>query len=141
MACSKRKYFRGISPLSTWCGNLFGRMSVSVSDAVEADDSCRNARRCLSRSLHEKLGAHGYAADHTVLFVEPTMLETLKEGAREVRPGVYWVDRLVTGSGWWTVDDPRPGTRADPLHALLGQGRCGVQHYGCRARAPLGAAR
>ena len=98
---------RNIAPLYL-VRNLFGRVNVSVSDAVEADDSCRNALRCVSHNLHEKLGAHGYTADDTVLFVEPAMLKTLKEGAREIRPGVYWVDRLVTRSGWWTVDDPRP---------------------------------
>ena len=88
--------------------NLFGRVSVSVSDAVEMDDSCRDALQRLSRALQMKLGEHGYSADDAVLFVGPDLLETLKDGAHEVRPGVYWVDRLVTGYGWWTVDDPRP---------------------------------
>ena len=88
--------------------NLFGRVSITASATREADEACRIALQRLSRSLHEKLGAHGYPADDAVLFVEPDLLETLNEGAREVRPGVYWVDRLVTGHGWWTVEDPRP---------------------------------
>ena len=122
---------RNIAPLYL-VRNLFGRVNVSVSDAVEADDSCRNALRRLSRSLHEKLGAHGYAADDAVLFVEPAMLETLKEGAREVRPGVYWVDRLVTGSGWWTVDDPRP--EQGPTRCTLFSVKGGV---GCSTTAAV----
>ena len=87
--------------------NLFGRVSITASATREADKACRIALQRLSRSLHEKLGAHGYPADDAVLFVESDLLNTLKEGAREIRPGVYWVDRLVTGLGWWTVGDPR----------------------------------
>lgn len=98
---------RNIAPLYL-VRNLFGRVSITASDTLEADKACRIALQCLSRSLHEKLGAYGYPADDAVLFVEPDLLETLKEEAKEVCPGVYWVDRLVTGRGWWTVGDPRP---------------------------------
>ena len=96
----------GITPLYL-VRNLFGRVSVSVSDAVRANEACRDALQHLAHDLHEKLGPHGYATDDAVLYVEPAMLETIKGSAREIRPGVYWVDRLVTGRDWWTVDDPR----------------------------------
>ena len=60
----------------------------------------------MSRELNKNLRKHGRLTDDSVLFVEPDLLETAKEGAQEVRPGVYRVERLVTGHGWWTVDDP-----------------------------------
>ena len=69
--------------------NLFGRMSVSVSNAVETDDSCRDALQRLSHGLNKKLGRYGYPTDDSVLFVEPELLETVTEGAQEVHPGVY----------------------------------------------------
>ena len=87
--------------------NLLGRVSLSVSEAVRANDACRDALQHLAHDLHEKLGSHGYATGDAVLYVEPALLETLEDTAREIRPGVYWVDRLVTGRDWWTVEDPR----------------------------------
>ena len=32
--------------------------------------------------------------------------------AQEIRPGVYWADRLVTGHDWWTVGDALPERQA-----------------------------
>ena len=87
--------------------NLLGRVSISVSDAVRANDAGRDALQRLAHALRDKLGLHGYSVEDAVLFVEPAMLETLAGTAGEIRPGVYWVDRLVTGRDWWTVDDPR----------------------------------
>ena len=45
------------------------------------------------------------------------------------------------GDGKRLVDGRRsaPGTRADALHSLLGQGRSWAKHYGRRARLALGA--
>ena len=102
--------------------NLFGRVSITAPDTCETDDSFQGALQLLSRSLHEKLGAHGYPADDAVLFVERDLLRALEEGAREIRPGVYWVDRLVTGHGWWTVENPsrRDGPMRCTLFAVKG---------------------
>ena len=112
--------------------NLFGRVRVSVSDAVETDDSCRDALQPIARVLNKKLGHHGYLMDGSLLFVEPELLETVKEGAQEVRPGVYWVERLVTGYGWWTVGDPRP--EGGPTRRTLFSVKGGV---GCSTAAAV----
>ena len=85
--------------------DLWGRVRVAVPDAMEDDDSSRAALGNLGVKLQERLGAYGYPADNAILFVEADLLEALKNDAREVRSGVYWVDRLVTGRGWWTVGD------------------------------------
>lgn len=87
--------------------NLRGRVSVAVSDAVRENDAGREALQRLARALRDKLGLHGYSVEDAVLFAEPAMLETLAGAMRELRPGVYWVDRLVTGRDWWTVADSR----------------------------------
>jgi hypothetical protein len=87
--------------------NLFGRVSVSVPDAVGANDAGREALQRLAHALREKLGPHGYSVEDAVLFMEPAMLETLAGTAQEIHPGIYWVDRLVTGRDWWTVADSR----------------------------------
>ena len=83
--------------------DLLGKVRISVSDAVEDDDSWRAALQRLAASMQSELGAHGYPAEDAVLFVDAGMLEDLDNVAREINPGVYWVDRLVTGREWWTV--------------------------------------
>ena len=102
--------------------NLLGRMRVSASDAV--GDADRKEVQRLARDLCEKLGRHGYAAEDGVLFVEPAMLVTLAGAAREIRPGVYWVDRVVTGRDWWTVDDS--GSPGGPARCTLFSVKGGV---------------
>ena len=82
--------------------DLSGRVRLSVSDRLEADPACRDALQNLARALHGRLGAHGYAPDRAVLFVDDSLLKAF-EPAPEIRRGVYLADRLVTGRGWWSV--------------------------------------
>ena len=92
--------------------DLLGKVRVAVSEAVEEDESCRDALRHLSDSLQGALGARGYPAQDLVLFVDGAGLEELRGEGREVQPEVYWVDRLVTGGDWWTVDGGRSNGEA-----------------------------
>ena len=85
--------------------DLFGKVRLSVSEAVEADETCREDLHRLAGSLHEALGAHGYPPQDGVLFVDAAMLEDFHGEGREMKPGAYWVDRMVTGNDWWTVGE------------------------------------
>ena len=90
--------------------NLLGRVSVSASDPVRENDAGRDALQRLAHALRDELGPHGYSVEDAVLFVDPAMLDTLAAAPRELRPGIYWVERLVTGRDWWTVaDSPSEG--------------------------------
>ena len=106
--------------------DLLGKVRVAVSEAVEEDESGRNALRHLSDSLQGALGARGFPARDLVLFVDDASLEELRGEGREiqpdVQPGVYWVDRLVTGSDWWTVDGGHSngGTARYTLYSVKG---------------------
>ena len=104
--------------------NLYGKVRVSVSDNVEGDGSCRAALQRLASKLHEMLGAHGVPAERGVLFVSPSLMNSVQGVAREVGPKVYLVDRLVTAGDWWTVEDSHPHGAAK-----LGQGRRGTQYH------------
>lgn len=88
--------------------NLRGKVRISVPDAVEADESCREHLQWLTNELCEALGAHGHPAENAVLYVSSAMLNTLDEAAQEIADldRVYWVDRLMTGGDWWTVSQP-----------------------------------
>ena len=92
--------------------DLFGKVRISLSDAVEEDKSCRELLQRLASSLHEVLGAHGYPAEDAVLFVDADLLTDLNDVAQEIHPGVYWIDRLVTGRDWWTVGSAGLGRKA-----------------------------
>ena len=102
--------------------DLLGKVRLCVSDSVEADESRRDVLQRLAHGLHQALGAHGYSADDTVLFLDPAMLESLDDDAHEFQPGVFWVDRQVTGRSWWTVGGPhqRTGARRYTLFSVKG---------------------
>ena len=92
--------------------DLLGRLRISASETMEEDDHRRGALEDLAHALSKSLGAHGYATGEGILFVGDALLDTLQDGAQELRPGVFLADRLVTGHGWWTVGDPVGGTEA-----------------------------
>ena len=85
--------------------NLYGKVSISAPEEAEGDDSVRQALERLAVRLREALGAHGAPAGEPVLFVGRALLDDLRGAAWKI-PGascVYFVDRLVTAAGWWTV--------------------------------------
>ena len=90
--------------------DLRGKVRICVPDTVEADESGRDVLQRLADRLHHALGAHAYSTDDTVLFLDSAMLDSLQDDARQLRPGVFWVDRQVTGRSWWTVGGPHRGT-------------------------------
>ena len=89
--------------------NLRGRVRISVSQALEEDEACLAALRSLASKLSDALGPHGYPADDGVLYLDEPMLAMLHEAAKPLAdlPEVFWIDRLMTGGDWWTVDAKR----------------------------------
>ena len=113
--------------------DLFGRVRISVSDAVENDASCQHSLKLFAANLQRELGPHGYNAEEAVLFVDEEMLEELSETARPLdlfasrgsagqnMPWVYWVERLLTGHGWWSLAaHPEAGSRRFTLYSVKG---------------------
>ena len=98
------------SPIPDGIGRLYlvrdlaGKVRISASDRIEADPAGKDALQRLARLLHESLGAHGYAPERAVLFVDDSLLKTL-EPALEIQQGVCLADRLVTGRDWWSVPE------------------------------------
>ena len=86
--------------------DLFGRVRLSISDEAVLGDAARDGLKRLAVDLHQALGARAYPAKQALLSVDQSILTPLKDEARVILPGVYWIDRLVTGSEWWTVRVP-----------------------------------
>ena len=97
--------------------DLFGKVRLSISDAVVQDDAARDRLGRLAIRLHQALGPHAYPPEDALLLVGQDLLAPLEDMAREVHPGVHWVDRVVTGSNWWTVRAPN-GARGVNRFAL-----------------------
>ena len=112
--------------------NMIGKVRISVPEKLERDESCHGALRGLARELGGVMGAHGYLPDEAddtgVLFVSDGMLKLLDKEARPIPdlPGlpahctVYWAERLVTGSDWWTVRPPADAKRTARRWTLFG---------------------
>ena len=94
--------------------DLFGKVRVCASARIEEDSPARRALEDLASRLSERLGSHGYPEDSGVLFMRDSMLETFRDTRADVEnfEGVYWIERLMVGSEWWTVTAPRPNRRA-----------------------------
>lgn len=86
--------------------DLFGKVRLSISDTIAKDDAARDGLRSLAVELHRALGVHSYPPEDALVLVDQDLLTPLEDVARQIQPGVYWVDRLVTGSNWWTVRTP-----------------------------------
>ena len=103
--------------------NLYGQVRLSVSDTLKNNAACQEWLQQLAGRLRDRLGAHGPAGEKGVLFVEESLLKHLDDGAgRQLRPGVYLVDRLVTGGDWSTVGHPQSlsGVRRCTLFSVKG---------------------
>ena len=100
--------------------NLRGRVRISVSEALEGDEACRAGLRELAGKLADALGPHGYPPEDAVLYVAEPTLAMLQEAAKPVAglPQVFWLDRLMTGGDWSTVDDAK-GTEGAPRRYTL----------------------
>ena len=92
--------------------DLHGQVRLSVPEHAETNQTCLTALQSLARQLQDRLGPHGCPAQDAVLFVDSEVLADFQKHAREIHPGVYWADRLVTGGDWWTVGAPRRTTTA-----------------------------
>lgn len=88
--------------------DLSGRVTVTVSDTVEAGSEACVALERFADRLSGRLGAHARPAESAVLHVSDRLLHTLSATATEVEgfPRVYRVERLMTEGGWWTVTAP-----------------------------------
>ena len=102
--------------------DLFGKVRLSISNEIDGDDGAWDGLRRLAVDLHEALGAHSYAPDNAVLSVDQEFLASFADETREIHPGVYLVDRLVTGSDWWTVRPRRRtlGAQRFTLYSVKG---------------------
>lgn len=82
--------------------DLYGRVRVLVDEP--ASDSVRGVLVELATRLSRELGAHGHPPDASLLALDVSASTLLGSSARKIADRIFWVDRLVTGNGWRTVN-------------------------------------
>lgn len=103
--------------------SLFGRVGLSVSESARSgcSEPCRQALDRLASALRDQLGAYARAGASAVLWVDDGLLDDARSTAFEIRPNVFWVDRLLVGGDWWTVGEERQeGPVRYTLHSVKG---------------------
>ena len=110
--------------------DLFGRVRVSVSDVAEENESCQDTLQSLAEELHRELGPHGCLPDEAISYLDEDMLKALDEtaqpfildeGTGHSLSWAYWVERLVTGGNWWSIDaHTAPNGRRFTLYSVKG---------------------
>ena len=100
--------------------DLYGKVRIAVADPLEANEQYRSWLEDKARLLCERLGPHGYPPEDAVLFLDDELMGELHRDARKVLPGVYWIDRLLTGRDWWTVNGDDSDTNTYTLYSLKG---------------------
>lgn len=85
--------------------DLYGVLRVVAHEALEANQPQRDAVVRLSRALDGQLGSRGGG----LVFVGSEAIDLLKHHSQELGPGCRWVDRLVTGGDWSTIEPSQAG--------------------------------
>ena len=86
--------------------DLYGVLRVVAPEALEANQGQHDALVRLSSALDGQLGPRGGG----LVFVDSEAIGLLEKDSHELEPGCRWVDRLVTGGDWSTVEPSRPGS-------------------------------
>ena len=84
--------------------DLYGKVRLAVAEALERYEEANGWLRGNAQMLCERLGNRSFPAQDATLFLDPELMAELHRDGREIAPGLFWVDRLLTGKGWWTVD-------------------------------------
>lgn len=98
--------------------DLYGRLRIIADEP--ANDSVQGALVELATRLSRELGAHGHPPEASLLILDTPASNLLGSSARRMSENMFWVDRLVTGSGWLTVNTPASRRNRYTLFSVKG---------------------
>ena len=100
--------------------DLHGRIRLAVSASLETNDDAKKWLRGEAETLQQRLGVRSFAPDDAVLFLDEDMISELHGDGREILPDIFFVDRLLTGNGWWSVHNNASETPTYTLYSVKG---------------------
>ena len=95
-----------LAPLATpvyLVRDLYSRVRV-VADEKEVDDATHAALTSMAARLSKVLGTRAHPLSTAVLMLDTDVFKVLDPSIRKFSERVFWIDRLVTHIGWWTVE-------------------------------------
>ena len=109
--------------------DLHGRIRLAAS--IEANDDAKRWLRGEAEMLRQRLGVRSFAPDDAILFLDEDMTSELDRDGQEILPDIdhdgqkilpdiFFVDRLLTGHGWWSVDKNVSETPTYTLYSVKG---------------------
>ena len=119
-----RDTLRYPTPLAVPCvyaiRDVYGKVRLAVAKSVEHDEVAHGWLTDQGKELQKRLGVRAFPREEAILFLDDDLLRELHRDSRELHAGVRFVDRLVTGAGWWSVDDTAAETPIYTLYSVKG---------------------
>ena len=100
--------------------DLYGKVRLAVSEAHQDDESARRWLNDQAKLLQQRLAARSFPPEDAVLFLDDALMEELHRDGREISPSIFWIDRLLTGAGWWNVNSNPLDTPMYTLYSVKG---------------------
>lgn len=100
--------------------DLHGKVRLAVSDTLEYNVEVGHWLNREAKVLQERLGVRAFPPEDAILFLNAELLGELRRDGREILRGVFFIDRLVTGTGWWSVDGNAADTSTYTLYSVKG---------------------
>ena len=99
--------------------DLYGRVRV-VAAEQEVDDTTRDVLDSMAVRLSQVLGAHAHPSSANVLMLDTEVFKVLGPSTQKLSDRVFWIDRLVTNAGWWTIEASELQPRRCTLFSVKG---------------------
>lgn len=98
--------------------DLYGRVRIIADEP--ASDSIQGVLVELATRLSRELGAHGHPPDASFLTLDTPASALLGSSVRRMSGNIFWVDRMITGDGWRTVNAPASRRNRYTLFSVKG---------------------
>lgn len=100
--------------------DLYGKVRLAASEAHLSDEGARQWLNDQAKLLQQRLAARSFPPEDAVLFLDAGLMAELHRDGRKISPSIFWVDRLLTGAGWWTVGGNPLDTPMYTLYSVKG---------------------
>ena len=100
--------------------DLYGKVRLAVSEAHQDDEGARRWLNDQAKLLQQRLAARSFPPEDAVLFLDDALMEELHRDGRKILPSIFWIDRLLTGAGWWNVNSNPLDTPMYTLYSVKG---------------------
>ena len=94
--------------------DLFGKLRVVAPEKFKENLDVNGELLEFAKRLNKELGAHSYHPDEAIIFIDTDNLEASRNIVRmkKYNTNIFLDDRLISGKGWWTINESRESSSA-----------------------------